>query len=351
MSEPEKVLVILSPGFPANEADTSCLPAQQQLVRAINKNFPALKIIIMAFQYPYINETYSWYGNTVVSFGGKNRKRLSRVLTWLRVTKKLRALKKQYSIKGVFCCWYGECAFVGRQFAQKNGIKYFTWLLGQDAKPGNKYVNLTGATAGELLAISDFIAHEFEKNYGILPAQILTNAVTPDIFPAPPLWRDIDLICVGSLISLKRVDVFIDVVEALKKKFPGIKAVICGDGPEKEKLWAIINKKALTDNVELTGELSYTEVLHMMQRSKVLLHPSEYEGFSGVCLEALYAGAHVISFCNPKNDWIRHWHIVKNGKEMETIAQEILTNEKTAYRSVLPYDMKDVAKQLVALFD
>ena len=53
-----------------------------------------------------------------------------------------------------------------------------------------------------------------------------------------------------------------------------------------------------------------------MQRTKIFLHTSSYEGFSGACLEALYAGAHVISFCEPMKQKIDHWHIVKDEKEM-----------------------------------
>jgi hypothetical protein len=34
------VLVILSPGFAANEADTTCLTSQQNLVKSLNKIYP-----------------------------------------------------------------------------------------------------------------------------------------------------------------------------------------------------------------------------------------------------------------------------------------------------------------------
>ena len=49
---PKNTLIILSPGFAANEEDTTCLPPQQVFVKALNRNFPSLQIIILAFQYP-----------------------------------------------------------------------------------------------------------------------------------------------------------------------------------------------------------------------------------------------------------------------------------------------------------
>src|SRR5471030_1545875 len=209
MNRPDKTLLILSPGFAANEADSTCLPAQQQLILALNKNNPSVKILILAFQYPYSNKPYQWHGNTVIPFGGENRQRLYRLLTWFRVWKKLRELKKQYTIKGIFCFWYGECAMIGKLFAKRNRLTFFTWILGQDARAGNRYAKLFPPKPDELVAISDFVANEFETNYRVRPAHIISNGVTPSLFPQATEVRDIDIIGVGSLIALKQYDIFV----------------------------------------------------------------------------------------------------------------------------------------------
>ena len=41
MKHDQKTLIILSPGFAKDEADTTCLPAQQVFIKALNKNFPS----------------------------------------------------------------------------------------------------------------------------------------------------------------------------------------------------------------------------------------------------------------------------------------------------------------------
>ena len=346
----KQALLICSPGFAANEADTTCLPAQQQLILSINKNFPAVTIIILAFQYPFSSLPYQWNGNQVIPFGGNNKKRLYRLLLWFRIWRKLNVLKNKYELKGIACFWYGECTLIGRLFAKGNDLPCRTWILGQDAKQGNRYAKWLKPLPDELVAISDFVAREFEKNYAVRPGHIIPNAVTPALFPEYYGHRNIDLIGVGSLIALKRYDLFIQVVTELKKENPFLKAVICGKGEEKNKLESLIKDNGLIDNITLTGELPYTEVLQLMQRSKILLHPSSYEGFSGVCLEALYAGAHVISFCNPKNAWIRQWHIAGSINEMTAIAAGLLKDTETVYRSVLAYDMDDSAESFMQLF-
>ncbi len=80
MSSSKQVLIILTPGFPQDESDSACLPAQQNFIKAINKNYPEIKIIILSFQYPFTKSVYKWNGNAVYAFGGKNRNGLYRRL-------------------------------------------------------------------------------------------------------------------------------------------------------------------------------------------------------------------------------------------------------------------------------
>src|SRR5476649_1288766 len=137
-----KTLLILSPGFAENEADTTCLPAQQSMVVGINQAFPSTRIIILAFQYPYSDTIYEWKGNTIIPFNGKNKGKVYRLLLWIKIWQRLTILKKQYQVTGLLSFWYGECGLIGNLFGRRNNIKHFTWLLGQDAKKENRYVKL-----------------------------------------------------------------------------------------------------------------------------------------------------------------------------------------------------------------
>jgi hypothetical protein len=87
-----------------------------------------------------------------------------------------------------------------------------------------------------------------------------------------------------------------------------------------------------------------------MQRSKILLHPSSYEGLGMVCLEALYTGAHVISFCQPFKQPIPHWHIVKDEAEMTEKALQLLAQDDLDHFPVLPFEVNKVATQIISLF-
>ena len=100
--------------------------------------------------------------------------------------------------------------------------------------------------------------------------------------------------------------------------------MICGKGPELNNLQQMIDRLGLQGNIELGGEKSHQAAIGYMQRAKILLHTSSYEGFSTVCLEALFAGAHVISFCDPEGTPVKNWHVVRDQEEMVARALALL---------------------------
>jgi glycosyltransferase involved in cell wall biosynthesis len=343
-------LIVLSPGFPENEADTTCLPAQQALITALNAGFKNLHIIVLSFQYPFISASYRWNGNRIIPFNGRNKGKLSRLLTWLRVWRMLKKLNRKNKIIGILSFWCTECGLLGAWFGRKYSIRHFIWILGQDARKQNRFVSWIRPAAGDLLAMSPFLAAEFHKNHGVRPAFIIPNGIAATAFPVSNTKKDIDFLGVGSLIPLKQFDVFIRVIGQLRDLLPGVSAVICGKGPQEEALRKMILDSDLQKNISLAGEITHAEVLEWMSRSRLLLHPSSYEGFSTVCLEALYSGAHVISFCDPLIGDIPHWHIVNTEEEMTALALEIIRDPGTDYNRELVYSMDDSAGKLMKLF-
>ncbi len=350
MENKQETLVILSPGFPANEADTTCMPPQQLFVKALKEICPGLNIIVIAFQYPFIADEYQWHGVRVIAIGGKENGRFRRAFTWVKAWRILRKLNKEFHLLGLLSFWFGECAFVGSQFAKRNGLSHYSWLLGQDAKKGNKYFNWIKPKGDSLIALSDFIAKEVRKNYGVSPLHVIPVGIDTALFTDAPSKRDIDIFGAGSLIPLKQYDVFIETIGLLKEFFPEIKAVICGNGPELNRLKLMAANKHLQNNLVFAGELPHEEVLSLMQRSKVFLHTSNYEGFGAVLSEALYAGAHVVSFCKPMAKDFRHHHVVKTMDDMTTEITTILRNTRRGHDPVLMWSTQQIAKNMISLF-
>lgn len=347
MNKDEKTLVIITPGFAKDEADSTCLPLQQQLIRALKEINPLLNIIVLSLQYPFHTKKYTWFNTTVIPFNSKGG--LSGLLVRRKLNATLKTIHKITPITGLLSFWYGECAAAGKQFADKHGLKHFCWILGQDAKKENKYPKRSQLAPGELIALSDFLQTEFEKNHGIKPGHLIPAGINTKLFYGEK-EKDIDILGVGSLIPLKQYDIFLQTIAEIKKQIPGIRAVLVGKGPEKDRLQILITQLGLQSNVVLTGELPYPEVLEWMQRAKVFLHPSLYEGFSGVCLEALYAGAYVISFCKAMNREIEQWQIVSSKEEMAQKAKTILGNPSAIYNRITFCTMNEIAEKMEVLF-
>ena len=127
--------------------------------------------------------------------------------------------------------------------------------------------------------------------------------------------------------------------------------MIVGEGSERRRIEDKVKVEGLEGTIEIKGLLSYAETLEIMQRSKILLHPSSYEGFSGVCMEALAAGMNVVSFCRAMNTDFPQWYIVNDKKSMKEKLIELLENENTSYERIQLYKMEDTVREMVKLFN
>ncbi len=343
--------MVLSPAFPQDESDSVWVPSKQLFVKKMKEHFPGLHIVVLSFNYPHHTGTYTWHGVEVTSFNGMYNRKINRLLLWCRVWRKLKKIHRQQHIIGIFSFWCGECALVGRHFARRHRLRHYCWISGMDAWKNNKLVKLIRPSAKELVAMSGFLVKEFEKNHGIRPARVIQIGIDPSAFPRANPVRDIDLIGVGSLSPFKHYDQFIRIVKEISKVIPDVKAVICGGGSERAALEELIEKLNMGKTITLLGYRPHEETLQWMQRSKILLHTSSYEGFGAVFLEALYAGSRVISFCYPLEKAVPHWDIVKNTDEMTATALSILQDGETDHSPVLVNRMDDTAHAIMKLFE
>jgi len=90
MTARNKTLIILIPGFPANEQDSTCLPFQQAFVKHLRLLDPEMNIKVLAFQYPFFESVYSWHGVEVSAFNGGNHGVVRRLLLWVKIWSRLK---------------------------------------------------------------------------------------------------------------------------------------------------------------------------------------------------------------------------------------------------------------------
>ncbi len=348
----EKTLILLTPGFPKDEKDTTCIPFIQQFILSINKAHPELKIIALSFYYPFSSTQYSWHGNLIIPFNGNRFTKLKRPVHWWRIYRTLKKLNKQRKIIGIVSFWLSHTAFIGHHFAKRNNVQHYCWLRGQDAKKKNPVFRYYKPAPHSLIALSKYQHNVFIENYGITPKHIIPNAIRKEEFDHIIYQeKSIDIIGVGSLISLKRYELFIKTIEQLKHDFPNIKAVLVGDGDQRDFLMQLVKQKKLENNISFKGLLSHNEALQLMQQSKILLHPSEYEGYGRVCIESLYLGCEVVSFIDPEQKPIPRWHIVHSPGSMIDTCRNILLKKTSDTSQIKVNMMEDCINQVLELFE
>ena len=350
MISKKKIFVILTPGFPKDEDDTTCLPERQAFIRSLKSMHPHIRIVILSFHYPYFKRTYEWNGVEVISFNGRNKRGPGKALIWLQVWRKFKRLRTRNEIAGVLSFWLGEAALLGNYFARIYRVKHYCWMLGQDARKGNKYFKIIRPEPASLIAISDALSDELFKNFKIRPYHIITSGIEASSVRFASVDRNIDILGAGSFIELKQYQIFISVIRAVSTTMPGVKATLYGKGPEKNKLQTLIAAYSLQENISLFDEISHPELMKKMQQAKILLHTSSYEGLSTVCLEALAAGCKVVSFCKPMMANINNWYIVSEENEMVNQVIFLLKNANIQYEPVIPFRVEDSAKKLMNLY-
>lgn len=292
-------VLVLVPGFPADESDSSCLPAVQNYVEALAGRMEPGAVEVIAFQYPYERRSYRWRGVRVNAMGGGNS-RIAKLCTWLQ------ALRTGVHIiagrrRGVIhSFWLGECALVGSLLARRHGWRHVVSIGGQEVRRVGPYGALLrfgtfSVTAGSIPAAAAARRVLHRNVEAVIPLGLDADRLASIAkTAAEDGLRHIDILSVGSLTRLKRTEDVIDVAARLVARHSDLAVHIVGDGPERARIQRRITESGLDDHVILRGWLPREEVLRLMRTSRILLHPAEYESQGYVLLEALASGTFVV---------------------------------------------------------
>lgn len=148
--------------------------------------------------------------------------------------------------------------------------------------------------------------------------------------PADGKWR---LLQACRLIPKKGLFTVLKALPKVIERWPDLKYVLCGSGPDEQRFRDEVKRAGLEGNVEVLGWMSQDELKQEFAKAHLFLHPSELtetedqEGVPNAMLEAMAAGLPVVA--------TRHGGIpeaVSSGedgllvaeKDFEALAQAIL---------------------------
>ena len=348
----DRHIVILTPGFPTNEKDENCVPYLQAFVKYLIAHHKECQISVIALQYPHHETEYSWNTVNVYGCGGHDKKFLRRILTWRKCIKFFNRIHTGRRVDVIHSFWLNECAFLGNYLSKKHKVKHLCTMMGQDAKRPNIYFKLLPLSQMHLIAVSEFQKKIFFEQTGLQTGAVIPWGVDGGDFEyADNLIPDIDILGVGSLVPIKNFPQFIDLINSIRKEHPSVKALIIGDGPEKKTLIERIKTLGLEDSVKLTGRLPRKDVLHLMSRSKILLHTSLFVSYGYVFSEALAAGMNIVSLEVGIAHATEAWRVCRSYTEMSAALKSILGNKNIVRRPDIGYSISETTDKYINFYN
>lgn len=210
------------------------------------------------------------------------------------------------------------------------GKDYWIKYMGKKGIFGYWIEKLASKLPDKIISVSNHTTKNLIEKLKVKPEKIITipNGIEFNkIQKVMPAKEKSDIVFAGRLLSHKNVDLLIKAVKIIKKAKPGIKAVVIGDGPEKENLINLTKQLNLNKNIIFKGFIEKQEdVLSLIKSSKVFVLPSSREGFGIAALEAMACGIPAITINHKDNaakDLIKQG---KNGFLSEKSEQDIASN-------------------------
>lgn len=132
-------------------------------------------------------------------------------------------------------------------------------------------------------------AVEFFRERGIRTAyHIVPGGFSREVFFPADTAPSVDLILVGRLSAVKRVDVFLRAILALRNTLPNVTAAVVGDGPLRASLEQLSASLGLDRQVRFVGHQG--DIHAWLQRAKVFVLTSDSEGLSQAMIQAMMCG-------------------------------------------------------------
>jgi glycosyltransferase involved in cell wall biosynthesis len=117
---------------------------------------------------------------------------------------------------------------------------------------------------------------------------VVPGGIDATVYQPRRALPEYDLIFVGRLVPIKRVDVFLRCVQILVAQRPALRAVIVGEGPLLPELQALAAQLGVASHVHFAGK--HQDVSAWLNRARLFMLTSDSEGLSLALMEAMLCG-------------------------------------------------------------
>ena len=213
-----------------------------------------------------------------------------------------------------------------------------------------------------IITLSTSSRTEIVDQLGLPEANVSVSppGVEPHFSPGPDRSVMPLVVAVGRLVPVKRFDVLIAALLKLKKRIPDLRAVIAGEGYEREALEELINRGHAETWLSLPGYLEQAELVDLYRSAWVLASSSLREGWGMTVTEAGACGTpSVVSRISGHMDAVvegKTGFLFNDPSEMVESLQLVLTDDSLrnelgvgALHHAKQFSWEEAAKRSLAL--
>jgi len=175
-----------------------------------------------------------------------------------------------------------------------------------------------------------------QEGYRGVPIVLRGEYAGPTTLMESPVTRDPLVVYVGRHIPEKRVPAIPAAVAEARRRIPELRAIIFGDGPERARVLAEIDRLGLRDVIACPGFVPWAEVDAAMRRAMCLLLPSQREGYGLVIVEAAARGTPSIVTRDPDNAAAELIEPARNGLVAESAEPAVVADAIVAVHQLGP---------------
>jgi glycosyltransferase involved in cell wall biosynthesis len=152
---------------------------------------------------------------------------------------------------------------------------------------------LRAVGACDLVVTMGTRAVQFFRHRGVRTSyHVVAGGIDARRFSAGSEPASFDLVLVGRLAAIKRIDLFLDTVARVKRRRADVRAAVLGDGPGRPGLEARARALGLEGHVVFAGQQADVET--WLRRARVFVLTSDTEGLALSMMEAMLCGLPVV---------------------------------------------------------
>lgn len=218
--------------------------------------------------------------------------------------------------------------------SQDTILSYYNQKLHAAAVFSKKKIQEVYKQVDSILVQTNAAKNDLVTNYSIPQIKI---KVIPNWLPEveqldrKTSYPEAELLYYGRLESQKRIDVMLKVFKKIVKRRPQTKLTIVGSGSQKDILFQLMRDLKLSQNIYFLQPTP--DVSSLLQKSKILLSTSEFEGFPLTLLEAMAVGVVPVVLPFPgAEEYLVHGEtafIEKNESQLEERVISLLEHPKS----------------------